>query len=413
MKVANHERFRKHVRVVDYDARYFGDYDLSSLTRIGLWYQQVGRGMGFDELERQDLLSQFNYSVLQEAFARWEEWICGEEFLFRRNHVGKVMAYVLPKLPALMGLRFHAIGKDYEPDSEQKVDRYQHHLGIHGSTARWILCEPSNNRGDMKGYLHNWDLLELACQSGHLPQLTKLSMSDTDIVSWDKEAARFMDSDKSLPALRDLTLDFNHYSATSSPDPTTNLSKFIKASPALRTLQLYFATKTQLTAIINPETRLNNLKDLSIHALMTTEAQLRQFLLKHASTLRFLNLANLHFKNSGNDKVQDHRSLVSFFQFLNQSLYLEEASFDGDFSNYRTKDGRVGLPGLIPRTESNNFQTEFPPDCLKYKIERFVTRNGPFPFLRCDGKNAKHCVWEGNSESSWSFGPDLIVSMQS
>jgi len=232
-----------------------------------------------------------------------------------------MLATTLPKLPGLAGIRCGAIKMYY--------DTYYQAPSIESMsmTAQQILCQPQYKHGIYQAQFHSLDLFKLACDSGYVPHLSELSLSCITLKSWDNQAASFMKKYENLPALKTLSLELSTHQ--SSANHTFNLAKMITRCRALQSLRLSFTTvEIHLSSLINKVQYWEHLTELSLHAIETTEDYLRHILLRHASTLRSFELSNTTFTYS-RVKNQPCGSFVDFFQFLNQSMTLEYAEFEG------------------------------------------------------------------------------------
>jgi len=379
----------------------------------------AGGGLGLSDLQRAALISHMEVSQLERFYTAWNHWIFGQMFLSRRNNAENIMAATLPKLSGLIGIRCGTIKKEHAHYSHTRDISFESINPI----AREILCEPDKENGFLQGQLHFADLFKMSCQSGYALQLSELSMSGVPLNFWDHEVASYLDHYKSFPALKALSLEFSYSHAVDNR--TSTLFGMISRSPSIQSLRLSFTQldvknsrlNVQIPTVINKARYWEHLRELSLQAVMTTEDYLRDILSKHANTLRSLELSNIDFANpSGENSPQG--SWINFFEFLNQSMALEHARFEGTFSNgydeawssFSHPDDSLETVDL-PHNYKRDPQLRHPPDCLKYRIERFVTREGPFPFVRIvnfDQDNDHVGIWEVNSDASWAFEHTLL-----
>lgn len=87
---------------------------------------------------------------------------------------------------------------------------------------------------------------------------------------------------------------------------------------------------------------------------------------------------------------------------------LEHIKFDSCFANYwdegwitRDADWREQLDNpeaiIVPK--------QYPADCLKYRIERFITHSGPYPFTVPAGSR-----YDDDDEDEWFEGDESFKS---
>lgn len=90
------------------------------------------------------------------------------------------------------------------------------------------------------------------------------------------------------------------FDAPSSQGQNTRVPDFIAQAPLLRSLHILPGVWVDLPNLIKESTELRHLKSLSLDKLPTTEGYLREFLLKRATTLRTLELSDVHLEREGN-----------------------------------------------------------------------------------------------------------------
>jgi hypothetical protein len=245
-----------------------------------------------------------------------------------------------------------------------------------------------------------------------------------DLERWNAAVKSFSNCYRALPALYHLSLEFQL--AQHGDGETTQLADMIAHASSLTSLRLSFdefswddpSAIIHLPQAINDKSQWKHLRSLSLQAVATTEGCLRNFLQRHSQTLRFLEISNINLKVAAIPDQYGRGSWIHFIQFLNETMSLEYIRFDGCFSNLRdegwvTRDAdwerAFGIVRALP---------QYSDDCLKYRIERFITHAGPCPFTARTEKvdresyNAAYdyhgLPWVFEEDNSWKFEHRLI-----
>lgn len=198
----------------------------------------------------------------------------------------------------------------------------------------------------------------------------------------------------SLSSLRQLSLEFKFENYL--PDSTCGLSKFLTYLPALQSLRLSFdhlspyeAIPANLEIILGRLRPWRSLRNLSLQAVHTSDKYLRELLTSHTNTLRWLEFTQLTLFQPDNEGISDDEdgeepkrgsSFIDLFRFLRATMSLEHARFHGQFLN--GWDEAWTSPEPDP-------EVDYPYDCLKYRIERFITKGEPFPFRELSDDDKK------------------------
>jgi hypothetical protein len=109
-------------------------------------------------------------------------------------------------------------------------------------------------------------------------------------------------------------------------------------------------------------------------------------------------------------------SWIHFIQFLNEVMSLERVRFDGCFSNkwdegWVTHDADWERDFGIVRVPK-----QYSADCLKFRIEHFITHTGPCPFTPQTAEDDEDSEdydehglpWVFEEDDSWEFERRLI-----
>jgi hypothetical protein len=138
---------------------------------------------------------------------------------------------------------------------------------------------------------------------------------------------------------------------------------------------------------------------------------------RYTGSLRSLELSHIYLEEDTTENPdRQHGSWIRFIHFLERKLSLEHSGFNGNFSNswneaWVTRDADdKWLP------EGSKTPLSYTADCLKYRIERFVTHGGLSPFTARtildeddDEDSLPHDLpWNFAEDSSWKFEPRLL-----
>lgn len=407
-KIADHPRLRKFVRFLDYDGRQVRPDSVGK--GVGKWVElNAGQGIGLHGEQKKKFLAQFAAEDLQRFYASYLLYVSGQEFLLRNGNSKRLLSNTIPKLPGLQGVRYSA------PSSYRTRGRKI--PSLHDLIAQDILEVPD---GLWANSLDNfWHLLEPFCFSTNDAQLVSIRGSDLDFVTWNKRAATLSEHFQDLSPLRYLSLDF--HIVYHQPWSTSELSKLLVHLPELQSLRLSFggclsftnSENANLEDIMGGSRRWTSLKSLSLQAIVTSDKFLRGFLTSHAKTLRWLELSYTNLWEPSHDLSEDwdgeEPEVVSFlelFQFLQETMSLEHVRFNENFSNTWNEAWTSPEP---------DDRDHYPYDCLKYRIERFITNGEPFPFreLSDDDKGAGFygVPFAYEQDFSWRFEDFLLADL--
>jgi hypothetical protein len=142
----------------------------------------------------------------------------------------------------------------------------------------------------------------------------------------------------------------------------------------------------RLNSLIYDITHLKYLKSLFLGRMTTTEVYLATFLINHATTLRTLELANITLIGVHEDGQYIPSTWPGLLQSIGHSMSLDRIEFHGIMK--ATTDAGFFVFWYVHGTE-----VPCADDCLCCQIQRFVTRNGPWPSAPRD-----------NSNAGWHFG---------
>lgn len=414
-EIARHNTLRQYVRKISYDGRTLD----GRAARQGFqdWLRcSAGAGLGLVYEAQRELLSRIDGQELETCYINYLEYLFGQEYIQRRNNAKEMLVQALPKLPGLAALQY--------------VVPHRRDIGMSSTApplnalspqARAILAQPEDYHGYRESDGHFWTLLQSACLSGHAQQLRAVQGSHLDLKRWSAAAAApLSDCYEALPALRHLSLEFDL--AQHSDGDSTTLARVILGATCLESLRLSFeefswddpCAVIHLPQILPPTIQWDHLRRLSLQAVVTTEACLQGLLERHAPSLRSLELSNINLEAAAAPNQDKHGSWIHIIHFLSEILSLEQVRFNGCFSNswdegWITRDAEKkrrfgGPPGLIP----------YPDDCLKYRIERFITHGGVSPFAARKGRGADRLYdycnlpWIFEEDDSWMFEPRLL-----
>lgn len=263
--------------------------------------------------------------------------------------------------------------------------------------------------------------MQSACVSGHARQLRIVHGSHLNLRRWNAAAAGSVrDYNAALPALQHLSLEFD-LDQHRDGDATT-LASIIASALSLESLRVSFETFSfvdrcaviHLPQLMCGTTRWEHLRRLSLQAVVTTEGYLRDFLERHAATLRSLELSNIKLEAVFIAGQNRHGSWIRFIRFLSETLFLEHIRFNGFFSNMWDEAWLSRDAGYEWRElRSSKAPVPYPADCLKYSIENFVTHDGLKPFtLRTnrddEGLSPHNLPWVFAEDRSWKFEHHLL-----
>jgi hypothetical protein len=250
-------------------------------------------------------------------------------------------------------------------------------------------------------------------------QLVSIRGSNLEVATWNKTADTLSEHFQSLSSLRHLNLEFEfeHDKLWSS----SGLSKLLAHLPALESLRLSFdyipfheGTSANLEDFVGRSRPWTSLRKLSLQAVNTSDRVLRKVLTKHAITLRWLELTHINLWEPGHEQTHEveeggelkQGSFIELFQFLREAMSLDHVRFNGNLLNSWDE------AWVSPELED---EEEYPHDCLKYRIERFITKGEPFPFreLSDDDKGVGFygVPFAYEQDDSWQYDDRLLADI--
>lgn len=286
--------------------------------------------------------------------------------------------------------------------------------------AREILAEPESYPGCRESEGRFWTLVQSACVAGHARRLRTVRGSHLDLKRWNAAAAASLrDCSDAWPALQHLSLEF-HLAQHGAGDAAT-VGSIIANAPSLESLRISFDAFSwdnpraviHFPQIIYGTTRWEHLRRLSLQAVVTTEGCLENMLAKHDATLRSLELSEINFEVETIGGQTQHGSWIRFISFLSETLSLEHVRFDGCFSNMYDE-------AWVSREADEQWQpgssiapVPYPADCLRFRIERFVTHDEVSPFAPKTstdnrGWSEYNLPWVFTQDRSWRFEGRLL-----
>ncbi|KAJ3496095.1 hypothetical protein NLG97_g2915 [Lecanicillium saksenae] len=257
------------------------------------------------------------------------------------------------------------------------------HNGQLSSLGKRIMAEPTSTRGKTHIDEQFWVFLESLCIH-HSSHLNSIHGDELDLKRWNSIAASHT-CHRQLPELHELSLEFRK--VRHEKDETPQLAEMIAQAGSLRKLRLSFDVLTagkpgfdvHLPDVIGQGLHLRFLGNLSLMGVRTTEAFLRELMQKLSGTLSSLELEEISFETADSEwadpemvELECNWSWIHFLSFLADNMSLKHAKFDGELSSGQ-EQWEVGHDGTEGAQSSNH-------DCLKCRIERYVTHQGPNPF---------------------------------
>jgi hypothetical protein len=415
--ISRHPRLCKLVHYIHYDSRRLVNNPQWIQNRVVVSYdqylsnywrvanaQRLANGVT-SRLELVDALTEFEkFQSMFLAYAASQQSISQDE------NESKMLCDCVSKLPYLVGIR-HSISPARVP--LWHLPKFSGPDPVSESILGSLVQEHSS-----KSQWHFWNLLGAACSSGCVPQLRELQGSEYQLQKWTIAAMPYVEFFKDFVALRSLDLAFSETRTVRYE--TSNLKLLLTNVPMLQSLRLYFTVITNeypyiqgyfpLDDIVFRSCHWKRLKSLSLQGFATTESELRNFLLRHTNTLCSLELGNALLCRSEGEKGGNPGSWIGFFHFLNENMALREVNFRQKLSN------GVDEAWYSPNTDSDHHRIgcsyrwindSNPFDCLRYRIERFITLGEPCPFepLPEDADLTPYfgLPWMFTADMSWEF----------
>ncbi|KAK9321775.1 hypothetical protein V1517DRAFT_159991 [Lipomyces orientalis] len=412
-EIARHNTLRKYVRKISYDGRTLDGRAAREGFQVWLTCR-AGTGLGLDWKATRELVSRVDVKELERCYSNYLCYLFGQEYILRRSNEKEMLVNALQKLPGLEAIQY-VVPRDMRPS------RIAPPLDSLSPSAREILAEPQDYPGYRESEGHFWTLLQSACLSGHAQQLRTVQGSRLDLERWNAAAAESLsDCYEALPNLEQLSLEFDF--AQRSDGDAAMLARIIARVLGLESLRLSFDEFSwdhphaviHLPQVIDETIRWEYLRRLSLQAVATTEGCLRSLLQRHARSLRSLELSNIKFEDAAIPNQDRRGSWIQFIHFLRQTLSLEHVRFNGCFSNSWNEAWITRDADDERLFDLSGVSAPYPDDCLKYRIERFVTHGGVSPFTARTVKDYENMFpyynlpWTFDEDRSWSFAPPLI-----
>lgn len=214
-----------------------------------------------------------------------------------------------------------------------------------------------------------------------------------------------------------MDLDFN--CSSNEEKKHKFLASLLSSIVTLKNLALKFPlvvpkdanSTTKLSHFLPVAITLVSLHSLSLESIVTSEECLRALLLRHSSSLRKLQIPWFEFR----EDEGSGGSWIDFIIFVHENLRLEKVRFTGPLSNGADKSWQTWdyeMPKDISSTDKVLLRSIAAPDdcdenCLKYKIERFISHRGQCPFTPRRGD--RDSIPESSShrhDLPWNFDGD-------
>jgi hypothetical protein len=225
-----------------------------------------------------------------------------------------------------------------------------------------------------------WHLVAPMCASAYNPRFVGMEGADLDDPKeWIKAAIElFPNGFRNLSSLQRLTLEFFHDSTPVREEGLTNLSKLLESLHKLRHLRISFGfiaiphplAAPALRFVMTKDVHFPYLRTFSMQAFIAPEKLLRAFLSSHSSTLRSVELSEIKLRSHIPD-LPKADSFVDLFNFMRNNLSLEHVCFNGNLTD------QWDQAWFSPKCDDNG--DDFDYDCLKYRIERFITKGEQWP----------------------------------
>jgi hypothetical protein len=201
-----------------------------------------------------------------------------------------------------------------------------------------------------------------------------------------------------------------HESGPFHADDATRLGVLLQMANSLKTLRISFnelgdqkpPLAIHLLRYLSPTCHWPHLTSLSLEAIATTAEDLKAFLLRHARSLRSLELSDIVLLPTTQDNLPQE-CWIDIIHFLATSLALTYVEFNNSLVD-------VGGRTWHSRGERGIGNVS----CLRSRVERFVTRKGVSPFNKVSravipGERGFYwTVDQIESDESWTVTPPSI-----
>ena len=205
-------------------------YDGSTINTLAPCFDNwrrcsAGAGLGLLKELKDDFLRHFTTQQLKEYYVRYLEYSVGRENILRRNAARNLFQEAFENFPNIREIRYTKRSK-----GEMAFRTSVPALTSLSAVARQILAEPKSYHRWEESEQQLWALLQSACESGHYERLESIHGSRIDLKRWNDIAAT-VDCHGTLPALRDLSLEFDL--APRHEGETKELSDWIASASSL------------------------------------------------------------------------------------------------------------------------------------------------------------------------------------
>jgi len=423
-EISKHAELSNYVRIVRYSGKMLpnrgdlGDDPDSSMHYC--WaddfedWLEGGAGYGISA----DLADQFDQDQLEFYHWNYSCYCRGQSrILTGDNHVRRL-------IHAFKSFE-HLAGVSYERNRYNKAIEGPITLAKLSSIGQQTLMEPDSESGAQYQAQQFFALLK-AVRANESIDLKSLRGTGLEINSFNAYpgGTALLDA---LTSLSRLTLHFSR--AHFADGDGRKIARLIGRAPLLESLQLSFEFTTfetteddviKLEDLLDKGSHWKALKTLKLQAMATDPQILTQLLHRHAPTLRSLELGHIDLRPFGGYSAAPAESWVTIIQFLQQNLKLDHVRFHGNFSNRQdegwvTYDEATKHSRLLRNTPAASM-VRYKHDCLRYRIEEYITRGGVFPFTarpvpmtHYSQDDEYHGLnWTYEEDESWSFEERLL-----
>ncbi|PVH76886.1 hypothetical protein DL98DRAFT_535227 [Cadophora sp. DSE1049] len=376
-KISCHPEFKRHVRTISYDGRRLFDLGSKAFEEdLEGWVRRhacTGLGLGSVSLEK-ILVSSFTTDQLKVYHHNFLEYVQGQRLIKTRDNEKVMLMEAIRRLPGLMGVVYYTKSRElHKTMSDFDLSKMSY-------VAQETLVEPYETA--FVDECHFWSLFD-AATSIKLANFSTLKGSDLGFDAWARGAVRYEDRFEILSTLETLELEFVFQRLAGKESCV--LSRLLSNCSSLRSLRISFHTlmldrlaildstsANDLITIIPKDSCWKYLRCLSLQAISTTQADLEELLLKHALTLRSLELRDIMFlPNSAS-------SWISIFKFMRRRLKLRFVKFSSSLYNGRFENWRVP-------DDHKDDNLVFPKSCIRTQVEQ-------------------RDVWVGMAEAEMAYG---------
>lgn len=417
LAISSDPALSKEVRHIQYDGREIHQQYLRMGRRR--WIQEIGQGTPFMREPMIAFYKSLPKTDRDRIYRSFMNYARGQQYLQKGDRETALLQLALASFPNLdrisydespLGWRGNTSGFDLKNFSPlaQKIF-FEPERGFRGAHHFWNIVEarttsPVRLSALIGKYLSlkDWNKRATGCAIFKpLPEGYRLTVpvmlaaekeeEEEDSDKADKARNEELDTVEDegvqhLQCLSDLKiLKLEFYKCDMFPESTSMVAKLLQNLPKLRVLRISFEELpwsdrewvARIPEVIYPNVTWAHLSNLSLQALYTSSNDLRGLMRRHAGTLRSLHLAHMTFSRPTRG-VELESSWPSFFQFLHDELSLIHVRFDENFSNVYNEAWFTRNWDEISHGEVH--ARRYKKNCLRYRIERYVTHDGAFPF---------------------------------